>query len=159
MQSQNVDRKKSTQNGAKKRRMTKMSIVRFARSQQITVTTNTNTSGHPLAMTKWIIERRQRHGSASEWDMIPHENNKLYKNRLTIAEGKRKCWTKFLDSFPYHCAASAGHLSTECYTNRTSVAKHGSDDVWMTTTSSRNIVIVASFGERRRHRSPSIKYH
>lgn len=53
-----------------------------------------------------------RAAAALAAEEYPHENNKLYKKRLTIAEGKRKCWTKFFDSFPYHCVlwAAGGPL-------------------------------------------------
>lgn len=81
-----------------KRQQQKMCNVCLARSQQITVTTNTNINRHPL--TKWIIERRQ------SWrgEQYPHENNKLYRKSVwQLRKENGNVGQSFSDSFPYHC--------------------------------------------------------
>lgn len=121
-------RKKTQRQSARRK---KCACVRLLRSQQITVTTNTNINRHPLTMTKWIIEHATTTTMSTvsidgerEREECPHENNKLYKKRLTICGRKTEMLNKVFRQFPVSLCAlnAAGHLSSHrIYSARSNV--------------------------------------
>lgn len=115
MQWQNVNRKnenhiESGQSDTKKKKILNRKIVQRLLGEESADYRDNKHKHKPASV--YDDQMNNRAAAVLAGKEYPHENNKLYKKRLTIAEGKRKCWTKFFDSFPYHCVlwAAGGPL-------------------------------------------------
>lgn len=134
----------------KKKWMEKLCNVCLARSQQITVTTNTNINRHPLTMTEWIIERRQPWRPKN----IPMRTINYIKSVWQLRKEIGNVGQSFstVSRIIVCCGLLAGHLAIACHTDQAmvvnSIGWHMNDDNFFEKYCYRRSVWVASFAVR-----------